>query len=73
MDNYAVILFFSNNYAIWTSRVLKKEGVIYKMIPVPRQLSSDCGYCVRIQNKDKPAIMSLLTAKGIEFDRIEEL
>lgn len=71
MNRFSVVLFFSNNYAIWASNILKKKHIEHKMIPVPRYLSSDCGYCVRFNTGDTETVLSLLTGTGIEFDRIE--
>ena len=73
MAEYSVILFFSNNYTIWASNVFKKKEISHKLIPVPRHLSSDCGYCVRFNSSDLTVIESLLSENGIEFDRIESL
>ena len=73
MIEYSVILFFSNSYSIWTSKELKKRSIDHKMIPVPRHLSSDCGYCVRIKKDDTEIIQSVMTEKGIEFDKIVKL
>jgi hypothetical protein len=73
MSNYAAILFHSPNYAIWTARVLKKGGIESRMIPIPRHLSSDCGYCVRIDSADSRRALELLNSNSIEYDRIEEI
>lgn len=73
MTKYSVILFFSNSYSIWTSKELKKQGIEHKMVPVPRHLSSDCGYCVRIKKDDTELIQPLLIEKGIEFDQIVDI
>ena len=70
MNKYSVILFFSNNYALWTRKVLKKTGFDHRMIPVPRHLSSDCGYCVRVLNEDVQEIERLLDKNKIEYDCI---
>ncbi len=70
MTEYSVILFFSNSYSIWTSKELKKRGIDHKMVPVPRHLSSDCGYCVRIKKEETESIKAVLIEKGIEFDEI---
>ncbi len=69
----AAVLFFSNNHAIWASRILKKNTLDHAMIPVPRSLSSDCGYCVRIEAADARAVEELLRSSGVEFDRIEPI
>jgi len=73
MAEFSVILFFSNNYTIYASNTLKKREIPHKLIPVPRHLSSDCGYCVRIKRADSAAVEAILRETGIEFDRIEEL
>jgi len=70
MTEYSVILFYSNSNSIWTSKELKKRGIDHKMVPVPRHLSSDCGYCVRIKKDETELIQSVLIEKGIEFDKI---
>ncbi len=73
MDEYCVILFYSTNYAIWTKDILQKAGIEHKMVSVPRHLSSDCGYCVKIQRQDQEKILPLLQENKIQFDRIESL
>ena len=73
MDDYSAILFHSTNYSIWTSKVLKKAGIKNKMISIPRHLSSDCGYCVKILTGDVPAALELIEKNSIEYDRIEKL
>jgi hypothetical protein len=70
---YSVILFHSTQYAIWTAKLLKQSGIDHKMIPVPRRLSSDCGYCVRIKKENRAEIEALLKSTGIDYDRIEAL
>jgi len=73
MSNFSVILFHSSNQAIWAAKVIKKNNFKCQMKPIPRNLSSDCGYCVEIKNSNSDRIKSILKAKGIEYDRIEEL
>ena len=70
---YCVILFYSNNYAIWTQNVLNEQGLDSKMISVPRELSSDCGYCIRIKKDVNSAVRDILLNNEIEFDRIEDI
>ncbi len=69
---YSVILFYSNNFAIWTSKLMERNHFECKVIPVPRSLSSDCGYCVRIKTDDLDQIMPLIEEQGIEFDRVDK-
>ena len=69
----AVILFNSTNYAMWANDLLKEEKVDNKLVPVPRQFSSDCGYCVQINFRDSERAKDLLMSQEIEFDRIEKI
>jgi hypothetical protein len=73
MIDYSVILFQSANYSIWTARLLKKAGIERRMMPIPRDLSSDCGYCVRIRSLDEEKVKEVLRKGGVEFIRIESL
>ncbi len=66
----AIILFHSTNYAIWTQDLLMENNIICKMIPVPRDLSSDCGYCVRVSPDDLELSEKLLKENDVEYDRV---
>lgn len=68
-----VILFFSNNHAVWCKDYLTECGINCRMISVPRELSSDCGYCVKINTDDIIKVRELLKCSDIEIDRIEKL
>ena len=70
MDN-AVILFHSSNHAMWAAEVLGETGVTCRLTSVPRHLSSDCGYCVRLQASDLELSLRILQREGIEVDRAE--
>ena len=73
MHEYSVILFHSNNHSIGMSNILKKNGIEHKMIPIPRHLSSDCGYCIRFENSKIDNVITLIETNSIEFDRIERI
>ena len=72
-NNKAVILFFSSNHAMWTKDILIENNVENKLIPVPRELSSDCGYCVEINIGDIGQIENIITENNIEYDKIVEM
>lgn len=73
MSGESVILFHSSNYAMWAVDVLKQAQIEHKLIPVPRELSSDCGYCVRIETDNAERVTEILNSEDIEFDRIEQI
>lgn len=70
---YAVILVDSTSLAMRIEKILKMEGLPYKLIPVPRHLSSDCGICVRIYKQDSEAIKALLTEHQLDVLSYEVL
>ena len=51
MDEYGVILFPTSSAAMQAEAVLMKAGLKVKLIPTPRELSSDCGLSLRFDWK----------------------
>ena len=70
---YAVILFHSTSHAIRAERVLEEARLQSKLIPVPRQLSSDCGVCVRVARLDQSAAKRALEGAGMEVEGIHDI
>ena len=69
-DNYSVVIFYSTSVAIKAESLTKKANLKIKLIPVPRNLSSDCGICLRFSNEDKPKIEEILRENKIEYENI---
>jgi hypothetical protein len=46
-NQYEVVLFQSVSHALKAEKILKAKNISYKLIPVPRHISSDCGFCIR--------------------------
>ena len=63
-QSYRVVLFKSVNQTMWAESILKKKGIARKLIPVPRQISSDCGVCLRISGDQEEAVRIAL--EGME-------
>jgi len=55
---WEVALFVSVNHALRAEKILKGEGIDTKLIPVPRQISTECGVCLRFP----PSVRSRLEA-----------
>jgi hypothetical protein len=62
-NSYGVVLFHSTSGALMAEKLFKKEGIAYKIIPVPRHLSSDCGVCIRFSSQDEPLVRKTLADK----------
>lgn len=70
---YAVVLVYATSYALRVEQILKKAGIEAKLIPVPRQLSSDCGVCVRILYENMEDAQVWLDKNHCEFEGIYPL
>jgi hypothetical protein len=47
-------------------KILKKEAALYELVPVPRNLSTDCGMCIKLEN-DLEGVKSRI--EGIRMDK----
>ena len=72
-DAYAVILVYSTSHAIRIEKLLDDRGLANKLIPVPRQISSDCGVCVRVLRDDVPAAQAAIDTAQIDIQGIHEI
>jgi len=63
-----VILFPSVHFALQAEKLVKAKGISYKLIPVPRQLSSDCGVCLRIPWEKKEDVLRILAQSAVKVD-----
>ncbi len=73
MAEFAVILVHSTSHAIQIEALLRGSGIPAKLVPTPRQLSSDCGSAVRIAGVDRDRCERLLANHRIAFERIVAL
>ena len=70
---FGVALFHSVQGAIAAEKLLIGAGVEHKLIPVPRHLSSDCGFCVRFRWADREIVEGVLAAARLGVERIVAL
>ncbi len=64
---YGVVLFHSTQAAIKAEKILKAAEVKIKLIPVPRNLSSECGICLRFEFDIASMVKSILESKGVQM------
>jgi succinyl-CoA synthetase beta subunit len=69
-EQYAVIIVYSTSHAMRIEKLLRGMRIACKMIPVPRQISSDCGVCVRILQSDVEAARQAIEAAKVEIEGI---
>lgn len=62
-ESYEVVLFISVSHALRAEKILKEAGISFKLIPVPRNISSDCGVCLRFSPAYRKQIEEALAGK----------
>jgi len=68
-----VILFPSIHFVLQAEKMIKGKGFSIDLIPVPRQLSSDCGICMLIEWEQKGIICTLLEERGVRIEGVHPL
>ena len=59
------LLFFTIHDVLRAEKVLKKNNIPIELVPVPRNLSSDCGMCIKLEG-DMTTSKMLLNAIEME-------
>ena len=73
MTQYGVVLFYTTSSVMRAEKLLITEGYSIKLIPTPRQFSSDCGIALRFDWHCNEEIRLVLDKTRIEFDAIHFL
>lgn len=73
MDEYSVVLFHSTAHAIRAEKVLQQAGLPIKMIPTPRQISSDCGMALRFARPDTELVAATLEKNRVPINGIHAI
>jgi len=55
-NNHYIILFHTIHDVLRAEKILKKHNIAHELVPVPRNLSSDCGMCVKLQDEIEKAL-----------------
>jgi len=70
---FGVVLFHTTSAAIRAEKVLKRAGLAVKLIPTPRQFSSDCGIALRFHWTEAGRARALLNEAAVETAGIERM
>lgn len=68
--SYGVVLVPSTSHAIRAERVCHLAGLTVKLIPTPRQLSSNCGTALRFNWTDQEAVVKVLLTNKVDYDGV---
>jgi hypothetical protein len=70
MSGFGVALFHTTSAVMRAEKVLCRGGVTVKLIPTPREFSSDCGMAVRFDLGDDQRVRALLQEANLEASGI---
>jgi hypothetical protein len=73
MGKFGVILFHTNTSAMQAEAVLVRANQEIKLIPTPRELSSDCGISLRFNWNIKNEVEAQLVQAKVDFAGIHPL
>ena len=73
MNQYGVILFHTTSSVMRAEKVLVKSGFATKLIPTPREFSSDCGIALRFEWAVRSQVQQVIDAENIETAGIYQL
>jgi len=65
------LLFFTIHDVLRAEKILKKHNISIELVPVPRNLSSDCGMCIKLDgdlNIVKPLLNAFEMDKCVSYD-----
>ena len=70
---WLVVTFHTTAAAIGMEKLCAAKGLPGRLIPVPRELTADCGMSWRAEVQDRAALAALTKAEGLETDDFYEL
>lgn len=70
MRRDAVLIFHSIHRVMQAEKVLKAAGLDVRLMPVPRQLSSDCGLSLAFRNSDREVVDRELEREGCRYEEV---
>lgn len=73
MSEYGVVLFHTTSSALRAEKVLQRAGLTVKLIPTPREFSSDCGMALRFLWAQVEEARAALEAGRVEVAVIRQM
>ena len=73
MSNLGVVLFHNTSSVMRAEKVLQKGGVAIKLIPTPREFSSDCGIALQFEWSDAARVQEFLNEARVEVAGINQI
>jgi hypothetical protein len=62
-----IVLFDSTHRVLAAERALKEGRVTHDLVPVPKELSSDCGMAIELREADAGAALRVLEGPAVRW------
>jgi hypothetical protein len=70
---FGIILFHTSSAALRAEKILLKEGFSVKLIPTPREFSSDCGIALRLDRDRATRAHEILVSARLDISSIRSM
>jgi hypothetical protein len=70
MMQYGVVIFHTTTAVMQAEKILIKAGLNIKLMPVPREFSSDCGISIRFDWPQHEEVKRLLDESKVEIEAV---
>lgn len=65
-----LVTFYSVSSALYAQKLLEKQRMPCKVVPVPRSVSSSCGYAVDISGTSVDVLTAALNGSAVEWEAV---
>lgn len=72
-DSYCVVTFHTTQEALAFEKIFKEKKLTVKLMPVPRQISSSCGFSARVPCENKKKILKICENNKLEIDEFHKI
>ncbi len=73
MKPYGIVIFETTSLAMQAESVTEKAGIQVKLVPTPRELSSNCGIALRFNWEDSEKVREVLDEANVETAGIHKM
>ena len=65
---WLIVTFYTTSAAMAAEKACREESIPGKIIPVPREITADCGLGWRTETENRARLEALLTALALEVE-----
>ena len=73
MSEFGAVLFHTTSSALRAEKVLQRAGLTVKLIPTPREFSSDCGMALRFPWASAEEVRAALDTARVDVADIRQM